>query len=66
MIRPIGQEKWYIYGDPFRSPLQAWEITDFVHYTKIDVITPEGAKHCSMIPITAAELAVLQKQYPSR
>ncbi len=66
VIRLIGQDKWYIYGDPFRSPLQAWETTDFVHFTKIEVTTPEGAKHCSMIPITKQELDALRQQYPSR
>jgi len=66
VIRLIGRDKWYIYGDPFQSPLQAWETTDFVHYTQIEVTTPDGAKHCSMIPITAAELASLQTQYPGR
>jgi len=65
VIRLIGREIWYIYGDPFSSPLQAWETTDFVKFTKIDVTTPDGAKHCSMIPITARELEILRKQYPS-
>ncbi|MHC4518480.1 MAG: family 43 glycosylhydrolase [Planctomycetota bacterium] len=64
VIRLIGQEKWYIYGDPFRSPLQAWKTTDFVNYSKIAVSTPDGAKHCSMIPITAAELKALRVHYP--
>ncbi len=66
VIRLIGQDKWYIYADPFHSPPQAWETTDFATFTAIDVTTPDGAKHGSMIPITAAELAELQKQYPSR
>lgn len=65
VIRVIGQEKWYIYGDPFRSPLQAWETTDFVSYRQIEVGTPDGAKHCSMIPITGAELKALRGRYPS-
>ena len=65
VIRLIGQDKWYIYGDPFHSPLQAWETTDFIHFAKIEVTTPDGAKHCSMIPITTAELSALRRQYPS-
>ena len=66
VIRLIGQDKWYIYGDPFHSPLQAWETTDFVRYTKIAVSTPAGAKHCSMIPVTQAELVALRARYPNR
>ncbi len=66
VIRLIGQDKWYIYGDPFYAPLQAWETTDFVTFARIDVTTPDGAKHCSMIPITRAELTALQTRYPSR
>lgn len=62
-IRLIGEDKWYIYGDPFRSPLEAWETSDFAHYTKISVRTPEGAKHCSMIPITQVELDNLLRRY---
>lgn len=65
VIRLIGQEKWYVYGDPFMSPLQAWETTNFVDFTKIEVTTPDGAKHCSMIPITQAELSALRDQYPT-
>jgi len=63
VIRLIGQDRWYIYGDPFTSPLQSWETTDFVHYSPISVTTPNGAKHCSMIPITQAERSRLVKQY---
>lgn len=66
VIRLIGQDKWYIYGDPFYAPLEAWETTDFVTFTRIDVTTPDGAKHCSMIPITRAELTSLRTRYPSR
>ncbi len=65
VIRLIGQDKWYIYADPFHSPLQAWETTDFVTFIPIDVTTPDGAKHGSMIPITAAELEVLRTRYPN-
>jgi hypothetical protein len=65
VIRLIGRDKWYIYGDPFHAPLQAWETTDFATYTTISVSTPEGAKHCSMIPITQAELSALRARYPS-
>lgn len=63
VIKLIGEDKWYIYGDPFQSPLKAWETVDFAHYTKISVSTPEGAKHCSMIPITQVELDSLLKRY---
>ena len=66
VIRLIGRDKWLIYGDPFRSPMQAWETTDLAHYTKIAVSTPAGAKHCSMIAITQKELDALRKQYPSQ
>jgi alpha-N-arabinofuranosidase len=65
VIKLIGQEKWYIYGDPFEAPLEAWETTDFVKYTKIPVTTPSGAKHCSMIPITQKELEMLLAEYPN-
>ncbi len=65
VIQLIGQEKWYIYSDPFHAPMQAWETTDFVKFTKIDVSVPKGAKHCGMIAITEAELERLLKQYPN-
>ena len=65
VIRLIGEDRWYIYGDPFRSPLEAWETTNFIDFTKIDVTTPEGAKHGSMIPITAGEVDALRSQYPN-
>lgn len=66
VVRLIGQDKWYIYGDPFRSPLEAWETTDFVRYAKIVVETPRGAKHGSMVPITQTELKTLLDHYPNR
>ncbi len=65
VIRLIGQDKWYVYGDPFHRPLQAWQTTDFTTFTPIDVTTPDGAKHGSMIPITAAERAALRTRYPT-
>jgi hypothetical protein len=64
VIQLIGQDKWYIYGDPFRSPMQAWETRDFIEFTKIEVQTVAGSKHCSMLPITEAELRLLRKTYP--
>jgi hypothetical protein len=64
VIKLIGEDRWYIYGDPFHSPLECWETTDFAHYKRISVTTPDGAKHCSMLPITASELQALQGQYP--
>jgi hypothetical protein len=65
VIKLIGQDKWHIYGDPFAAPLEAWETTDFVKYTKIPVTTPKGAKHCSMIQITQEELDRLLEEYPN-
>ena len=64
VIQLIGQKRWYIFGDPFNAPLQAWETTDFETYEEIAVTTPEGAKHCSMTPITQAELDALLAHYP--
>lgn len=64
VIQLIGQNKWYIYGDPFRSAMQAWETTDFVNFTMTTVSTPGGSKHCSMTPITQKELDALLKRYP--
>ncbi|NQV35885.1 MAG: hypothetical protein HQ515_24555, partial [Phycisphaeraceae bacterium] len=65
VIKLVGQDTWYIYGDPFNSPLQAWETTDFKTYTKIQVTTPQGAKHCSMFPISKTELNRLLTRYPN-
>ena len=64
VVKLINEEKWYVYGDPFNAPLQAWETTDFVTYTPISVSTPSGAKHCSFIPITPDELESLLAAYP--
>ena len=64
VIRLIGQDKWYVYSDPFHSPLEAWETTNFIDFAKIEVTTPDGAKHGSMLPITQAELSTLRRQYP--
>ena len=64
VLKLIGQNRWYIYGDPFHAPLEAWQTTDFVTFTKISVSTPDGAKHCSMIAITEAEMTNLQAAYP--
>ncbi|MCG8509181.1 MAG: family 43 glycosylhydrolase, partial [Rhodospirillales bacterium] len=65
VIQLVGQKKWYIYGDPFGSPLQARETTDLKAFTQIPVTTPHGAKHCSMIPINKSELKALLAKYPS-
>lgn len=65
VIKLIGQQKWYIYADPFHYPMQAWETSDFSKFTKIDVNTPKDAKHCSMIPITQKELDKLLAKYPN-
>jgi hypothetical protein len=64
VIRLVNQRKWYIYGDPFDSAMQAWETTDFKTFSKIAVSTPRGSKHCSMIPITHQVLKTLRTRYP--
>ena len=64
ILKLIGQDCWYVYGDPFHAPLEAWETTDFITFTKIAVTTPPGAKQGSMIPLTEAELRTLQATYP--
>lgn len=66
VIQLIGEERWLIYGDPFRAPMEAWETTDFASFRKIEVHPPPGAKHCSMLPITAAELRRLRAAFPAR
>ena len=66
VIRLIGQEKWYVYGDPFHHPLEAWETTDLVTFRRIPFHTPEVAKHGSAIPITEKELDRLREAYPPR
>ncbi len=64
-IQLIGKNEWYIYADPFHHPLEAWKTTDFSTFTKITVSTPSGAKHCSFIQITQAELDALKQKYPN-
>jgi hypothetical protein len=64
VIKLIGEEKWYIYGDPFQSPMEAWQTVDFVEFEKITVETVPGSKHCSMLPITGPELSRLRAAYP--
>jgi len=64
VIRLIDEECWYIYGDPFNEPMEAWETTDFQTFQKIEVSTPPDSKHCSMIPITEEELQRLIAAYP--
>ncbi len=64
VVKIIGQQRWYIYGDPFHAPLEAWETTDFINYKKVVVQAPENAKHGSMIPITTDELDALLIEYP--
>jgi len=65
VIKLIDQDVWYIYGDPFYNPLEAWQTSNFETFKKIEVTTPAGAKHCSMFAITQDELDKLKKQYPS-
>lgn len=64
VIQLIGQDRWYVYGDPFHAPMEAWETTDFKAFTKIDVTTPPGSKHCGLLQITEAELDKLLAAYP--
>lgn len=64
-VQLIGQDRWYVYGDPFHHPMEAWETTDFATFKKIVVHPPPRAKHCSMIPITEEELARLQALAPA-
>ncbi len=65
VIQLIGQKKWYVYGDPFDSSMEAWETSDFVNFKKITVKTVPGSKHCSMLPITETELRHLRETYPN-
>jgi hypothetical protein len=64
VIKLFDQQKWYIYADPFHSPLEAWETINFVEFEQISVTTPNGAKHCSMLPITQIELDALLVAFP--
>lgn len=66
VVKLIGQKKWYVYADPFRAPLQAWSTTDFVTYRKIEVNTPEGSKHGSMVPIFRHELETLIERWETK
>ncbi|MBN1854882.1 MAG: hypothetical protein JW829_19265 [Pirellulales bacterium] len=66
VVKVIGQDKWYVYADPFHSDLEAWETTDFDTFKKIAVSTPPEVKHGSMIPITERELETLLKAYPGK
>ncbi len=66
IIKLIEEEKWYVYGDPFDSALEAWETTDFKIFSKMKVSTPLDSKHCSFIPITKTELDLLLKSYPPK
>ena len=63
VVKLIGQDKWYVYGDPFEAPMEAWETTDFVEFEKIDVETVPGSKHCSILPISETELRRLRETY---
>ncbi|MBN1125157.1 MAG: cellulase family glycosylhydrolase [Sedimentisphaerales bacterium] len=65
VIRLIGQNTWYIYGDPFHGPMEAWETSDFIKFKKIAIQTVPGSKHCSMLAITETELHRLLAAYPS-
>lgn len=63
IIKLINEEKWLIYADPFFNNFMAWETSDFMHFTKVPVSAPRGSKHCSILPITEAELHLLLQQY---
>lgn len=64
VLQLIGQQKWYLYADPFYNDFIAWETSDFEHFTRIAISVPHGAKHCSMLPVTEDELAALLDRYP--
>ena len=64
-IQVIGEDRWYVYGDPFHHPMEAWETTDFATFKKIVVHPPPHGKHCGMIPITEEELTRLQALVPA-
>ena len=63
IIKFIGEERWFIYGDPFSNAL---ETIDLKIFSKIEVSTPSDAMHCSFMPITKTELALLIKFYPPK
>lgn len=63
-IKLIGEDKWYVYADPFFNNFMAWETTDFVYYKKIPVSAPRGSKHCSIVAITENELENLLQAFP--
>ena len=64
VVKLVQEDKWLVYGDPFNAPLEAWETTDFQTYTKIEVTTPPGSKHCSFVVITTPQLDQLRQAYP--
>jgi len=66
VIKVLREEKWYVYCDPFKSSLEAWETTNFIDFKKIDVVTPKDSKHCSIIPVTKKELKKLLKKYKKK
>ncbi len=63
VIKVIGENRWYVYADCFHAPMEGWVTTDFVTFTKIPVHPPQGAKHCSMIPITQTELHTVLRHF---
>jgi hypothetical protein len=65
VIKLIDKELWYIYCDPFRKELEAWETADFENFIKIETQTPKDSKHCSFIQITQKELDTLLEIYPN-
>ena len=64
IVKLNGQQKWYVYADPFHNDFVAWETSDFNTFSRIPVSVPRGAKHCSMLSISQSQLDALLKKYP--
>lgn len=64
IIQIAGQQKWYLYADPFYNDFTAWETTDFEKFIRISVNVPQGAKHCSLLSITQKERENLLQRFP--
>lgn len=64
VIKLNGQQKWYLYADPFFNDFIGWETVDFKTFKRLAVSVPRGAKHFSMLGITKQELEALLNKYP--
>lgn len=64
IVRLNKEDKWYIYADPFHQHFVAWETVDFKQFDPITVRVPEASKHCSILGITAGEMARLKNRFP--